>query len=724
MADSMYANDDSQVYSPKTRMILDLQKQIQKLNMRVDQSERSESDRHERRKARSHRINREDRWRNHVPSEDESEGRTYSEYIGSARNARRNERNERRQEREREYENNERNERRNENERRDRRNDRNDRRDRRDERFGRDREIDRDIRLRENKLRIPIFHGKSDVEAYLDWELKIEQIFTCHEISNDKKVKLATLEFQNYALLWWDKLVKERVRYDEPPISTWDELKKLMRKRYVPSYYHRELLSKLQSLTQGSNSVEEYHREMEMALIRANLHEDEDELIVRFLNGLNHDIRDIVELHNYLDLQELVHQSIRVEQQLKRKGKSSTWQNNNFSKFSSSKWKDNKKGGNFWSKSKDFKANQNKDSKDPKDFKKSTSNPSTSNPKGKDSNIKCFKCLGRGHIASQCPTKKTMIIKDNGSISSINSSSSSTSSSSSSESEQEHVQYALEGDLLVIRRLLGSVVREGEESQRENIFHTRCLIKGHTCSLIIDGGSCTNVASSRLVQKLSLDTTPHPKPYKLQWLSDNGDLVVDKQVFLSFSIGKYSDQILCDVVPMEASHVLLGRPWQFDRDVHHDGHTNTYSFQFKKQKITLMPLSPSEVCRDQNIMRGKREVERKCLEEGKKEKNKKKGEGLIDPSPSTLFVQKSEIKHLLLTRQPLYMLCCKPFCLNSNKDDLPSDITSLLHEFQDVFPQELPKGLPPIRGIEHQIDFMPSASLPNRPAYRDRKSVV
>jgi len=165
---------------------------------------------------------------------------------------------------------------------------------------------------------------------------------------------------------------------------------------------------------------------------------------------------------------------------------------------------------------------------------------------------------------------------------------------------------------------------------------------------------------------------------------------------------------------MEASHVLLGRPWQFDRDVHHDGHTNTYSFHFKKQKITRMPLSPSEVCKDQNIMRGKREVERKCLEEGKKEKNKKKESSLSEPIASTLFVQKSEVKHLLLTRQPLYMLYYKPFCLSANKDDWPSDITSLSHEYQDVFPQELPKRLPPIRGIEHQIDFMPSASLPNR----------
>jgi len=102
-----------------------------------------------------------------MPSENESEGRTYSEYMGSARNARRHGTDERRHEKTREYESSDENERRNErkDERRDRRNDR---RDKRDERNERDREIDKDIRFRENKLRIPTFHGKSDVEAYLD----------------------------------------------------------------------------------------------------------------------------------------------------------------------------------------------------------------------------------------------------------------------------------------------------------------------------------------------------------------------------------------------------------------------------------------------------------------------------------------------------------------------------------------------------------------------------
>lgn len=49
---------------------------------------------------------------------------------------------------------------------------------------------------------------------------------------------------------------------------------------------------------------------------------------------------------------------------------------------------------------------------------------------------------------------------------------------------------------------------------------------------------------------------------------------------------------------------------------------------------------------------------------------------------------------------------------------LPSGIISLLQEFYDVFPNEVPSGLPPVRGIEHQIDFVPGATLPNRPAYR------
>ena len=70
------------------------------------------------------------------------------------------------------------------------------------------------------------------------------------------------------------------------------------------------------------------------------------------------------------------------------------------------------------------------------------------------------------------------------------------------------------------------------------------------------GGSCTNVASTTLVEKLNLPTLKHPRLYKLQWLNDCGEVKVNKQVLVSFSIGKYKDEVLCDVLFLLEKMVL------------------------------------------------------------------------------------------------------------------------------------------------------------------------
>ena len=77
-------------------------------------------------------------------------------------------------------------------------------------------------------------------------------------------------------------------------------------------------------------------------------------------------------------------------------------------------------------------------------------------------------------------------------------------------------------------------------------------------------------------------------------------------LLLSFSIGKYKDEVVCDVVPMNAGHILLGRPWQFDRHVTHDGYTNRYSFVLNKRPITLVPLTPRQVYEDQVRLKKKK----------------------------------------------------------------------------------------------------------------------
>ena len=113
--------------------------------------------------------------------------------------------------------------------------------------------------------------------------------------------------------------------------------------------------------------------------------------------------------------------------------------------------------------------------------------------------------------------------------------------------------------------------------------------------------------------KLNLQTTPHPRPYRLRWLSEDEEIKVTNQVFLSFSIGKYKDEVLCHVVPMEACHVLFRITEEYDRHVYHDGLTNKFSFERKEMTYLHTPLTPKEVRRDQIVMKESKDKQMKHM---------------------------------------------------------------------------------------------------------------
>jgi len=113
---------------------------------------------------------------------------------------------------------------------------------------------------------------------------------------------------------------------------------------------------------------------------------------------------------------------------------------------------------------------------------------------------------------------------------------------------------------LVVTKVLTTQAHENED-QRYNIFQTRAGIGGRSIKVIIDGGSCHNLASTELCQKLNLQLRKHPHPYHVQWLSESGNVKIQHTVSVYFKIGAYEDTIECDVVPMTVCHMLLGRPW-------------------------------------------------------------------------------------------------------------------------------------------------------------------
>ena len=121
------------------------------------------------------------------------------------------------------------------------------------------------------KLKIPSCQGKSDPKAYLEWERKIEMVFECNIYTDEQKVKLATVQFTDYASIWWDQLCLSRRRNRERAVETWDEMRSLMRKRFVPNYYSRDFHHRRQALTQGNMSVENYYKQMEMDIMKADI---------------------------------------------------------------------------------------------------------------------------------------------------------------------------------------------------------------------------------------------------------------------------------------------------------------------------------------------------------------------------------------------------------------------------------------------------------------------
>ncbi|KAL1220390.1 hypothetical protein V5N11_006014 [Cardamine amara subsp. amara] len=250
------------------------------------------------------------------------------------------------------------------------------------------------------KICIPPFQGTSDPEEYLEWEKKMEIAFNCHDYTEESKVKVAPTEFTGYALSWWDQLTLTRKRVGYYPVETLTQMKNIMRKRFVPSHYNRELHHRLRSLVQGNRSVEEYFKEMETLMIRADIQEDQEATMSRFMGGLSRDIVDKLEVQNYVELEELLHKVIMFEKQLKRRSSKPS-----FTSGKSSYHREEKSGTQ-----KDYKPFV-KPKVEGLDLKGKGTNVAS-----RTRDIKCFKCHGMGHYASECSNKRVMIIMANGEV--------------------------------------------------------------------------------------------------------------------------------------------------------------------------------------------------------------------------------------------------------------------------------------------------------------------
>jgi hypothetical protein len=167
------------------------------------------------------------------------------------------------------------------------------------------------------KFKIPPFNGKYDPAAYLDWEIEVEQKFSCHDIVATSQVKAVISEFTDFALIWWHEYKNKN---PTAVLTTWEQLKTAIRHRLVPSYYARDLLTKMQRFQQGSESVEDYYKELQKGMIHCG--------------GLNREIQDILDYKEYADMTQLFEFACKAEREVQ--GRRSRTYSNTFAGRNSS----------------------------------------------------------------------------------------------------------------------------------------------------------------------------------------------------------------------------------------------------------------------------------------------------------------------------------------------------------------------------------------------------
>ncbi|KAK1645154.1 hypothetical protein QYE76_062959 [Lolium multiflorum] len=145
-------------------------------------------------------------------------------------------------------------------------------------------------------------------------------------------------------------------------------------------------------------------------------------------------------------------------------------------------------------------------------------------------------CGGKGHFKRDCPNRKVMIINEDNEYETGDDVDPNAPDDDDYDTDGEDAYPSNARTIVVSQRALN--VLPSASTQRCNLFQTKALVgPDKACKVIIDGGSCRNLASKELCTKLKLKYLPHPHPYYIQWLSENGEMKVKHMVRVEFEIG-------------------------------------------------------------------------------------------------------------------------------------------------------------------------------------------
>eukprot|EP01018_Ginkgo_biloba_P000548 Gb_17472 [translate_table: standard] len=223
--------------------------------------------------------------------------------------------------------------------------------------------------------------------------------------------------------------------------------------------------------------------------IRANLQEDSEQSVARYVNGLRFQLQDELALIKIHTVDEAYQYALNAEEKLNRsKGKSLS-----------------KKGDStsFKGKGSSSKSAMNEEPEEGQGVKPNSRVRGGFRGRGRGQTFGCRKPLqyficGEAHKAIDCPQnpKRAMVAQE--------------------EPATQEVE-AETGENLMLQGTLITRNKKSPEAdwRRKSVFRTRCKCKDKVCKVIVDGGSTDNLVSTEMVQKLQLACIPKSNPYKI-----------------------------------------------------------------------------------------------------------------------------------------------------------------------------------------------------------------
>ena len=363
------------------------------------------------------------------------------------------------------------------------------------------------------KFTIPSFDGSYDGDAYLDWEMIVEQKFNTHMVSENHRVRLATCEFVGYVILWWNELVNSGLEPD-----TWERLKRAMRGRFLPTIFKRDLKKKLQRLNQGNNSVNDYYQELQITMLRCDVQEHDEDKMIRFHSGLRWEIQDIVDYKDYNTTNRLLHLALLVEKELQgcQQVARNNFGANSATRSTSGQAKTAPSSACTRPPAPSSSPRVPEVSKSPV-LQAPAKSTSSSTSTRRTTPIVCHHCKVMGHVMKDCPCQRAYIATDDGGYVSASDVEDEVALVTNLAAQDDEITDEMGDEVLgtattasyktiIVQRVLSTQIKQEERLQCHNLFQMFLIVQDYRIRVIIDGGSCNNLVSSDLIKKLGLTT--------------------------------------------------------------------------------------------------------------------------------------------------------------------------------------------------------------------------